>query len=73
MSARSMATVHAFPIRTVARPGVWSWLARAVEARRTRQLLATMDDRMLSDIGMNRAGARTEAGRPAWDVSNRGW
>ena len=73
MSARSMATVYVFPVRAKARTGLWTWLARAVETRRARQLLATMDDRMLADIGMNRAGARTEANRPAWDVSDRGW
>ena len=73
MAARSLATVYAFPVRAKARAGFRTWLARVIETRRARQLLATMDDRMLSDIGMNRAGARTEAGRPVWDVSDRGW
>ena len=40
MSARSMATVYAFPLRTGAiRPGLWARLAQMVETRRTRRLL----------------------------------
>ena len=74
MSARSMATVHAFPVRSsVIRPGLWARLAQAVEMRRTRHLLAEMDDRMLADIGMDRAGAHAEANRPVWDLAGRGW
>ena len=74
MSARSMATVYAFPLRTGAiRPGLWARLTQMVETRRTRRLLADMDDRMLADIGMDRARARAEADRPAWDTAGRGW
>ena len=74
MSARSMATVYAFPLRTGAiRPGLWARLAQMVETRRTRRLLAEMDDRMLADVGLDRARARAEADRPAWDTAGRGW
>ncbi|MEX0285376.1 MAG: DUF1127 domain-containing protein [Paracoccaceae bacterium] len=38
------------------------WDAR----RRTRQHLSRLDDRMLNDIGVSRAEARTEAERPFW-------
>ena len=74
MSAHSMATVHAFPTRSgVMRPGLWAWLAEVAETRRTRRLLAGMDDRMLSDIGLDHASARIEAARPIWDLAGRGW
>ena len=74
MSARSMATVYAFPVRSsVIRPGLWARLAEMAETRRTRRLLAEMDDHMLADIGMDRAGAHAEANRRVWDLGGRGW
>jgi len=39
---------------------------------RSRKALADLDDRMLRDIGLTRAEARSEAARPAWDVP-AGW
>jgi uncharacterized protein YjiS (DUF1127 family) len=36
--------------------------------QRQRARLATLDDRMLRDIGLTRAEAEAEATRPAWDV-----
>jgi len=51
------------------------WLAavfrmiRAIEERRT---LATLDDRMLADIGINRLEAERETARAPWDVRQRG-
>ncbi len=44
-------------------------MARAIEERRT---LATLDDRMLADIGINRLEAEREVGRAPWDVRQRG-
>ena len=74
MTTRSMATVYAFPTRSGAmRPRLWARLAQAFEMRRTRRLLAEMDDRMLADIGMDRADASNEADRPVWDIAGRGW
>lgn len=35
----------------------------------TRHVLAEMDDRMLSDIGISRAEAQLEANRAPWDVA----
>ncbi len=52
---------------------VWTWLKTAGQARRTRRQLAEMDDRMLSDIGLSRSHAQTEAARPAWDCAPHGW
>ena len=51
--------------------GVWARLTLMAQARRTRRLLAEMDDRMLSDIGLSRADAHMEASRPAWDVARQ--
>jgi uncharacterized protein YjiS (DUF1127 family) len=39
--------------------------------QRTRHVLAQLDDRMLSDIGVSRAMAGTEAERPIWDAGLR--
>ena len=46
-------------------------LARLTEMRRahrTRKLLAEMDDRLLSDIGIGRGEALMEASRAPWDI-----
>ena len=51
--------------RTMAR------LAEMHRARRTRRLLAEMDDRLLADIGIGRGEALMEASRPAWDTGAR--
>ena len=47
-----------------------AWQAAKVrhQIRRERQMLATLDDRMLKDIGLTRAEANFEAGRSSWDV-----
>lgn len=50
----------------------WVMLTAMVHARRTRRLLAEMDDRMLADIGLDRGQALAEASRPAWDLARRG-
>ena len=47
------------------------WLAmvtRMVRAIEERRVLATLDDRMLSDIGVNRLEAQREMGRAPWDI-----
>lgn len=44
-------------------------MARAIEERR---ILATLDDRMLSDIGANRLEAEREIERLPWDTAPRG-
>lgn len=43
-------------------------LAEMRRAHRTRKLLAEMDDRLLSDIGIGRGEALMEASRAPWDV-----
>ncbi len=39
------------------------------ERSRQRHLLASLDDRLLSDIGLSRADAEREAAIPFWRVS----
>jgi uncharacterized protein YjiS (DUF1127 family) len=43
------------------------WIIRARRVAAERQALGQMDDRMLSDIGVDPATAKTEAGRQFWD------
>jgi uncharacterized protein YjiS (DUF1127 family) len=66
------------PLRV--RPGLTAWLLRALElvlswqevARQRRALLA-LDERLLKDIGITRADAEHEAGRPFWDPAQERW
>lgn len=46
----------------------WQTAQARANVRRERQLLATLDDRMLKDIGLTRTEANLEAARPGWDV-----
>lgn len=41
---------------------IWQWRERV----RQRRALLELDDRLLSDIGIGRAEAEHEAGRPFW-------
>jgi uncharacterized protein YjiS (DUF1127 family) len=43
-----------------------SFLLEAVERQRTRRDLASLDDRMLSDIGLSRYEVEMELRRPWW-------
>ena len=49
--------------------GMVARMARAIEERR---ILATLDDRMLADIGLNRLEAERESARAPWDIGGRG-
>ncbi len=50
--------------------GVWrrflAWCRDCAERRRSRQLLAELDRRQLSDIGVSRGDALIEARKPFW-------
>ncbi len=46
----------------------WAVLMEMRRAHRTRRLLAEMDDRLLSDIGIGRGDALMEASRAPWDI-----
>jgi len=43
------------------------WISRARRVAAGRQALGRMDDRMLADVGVDRATAKIEAGRRFWD------
>ena len=45
------------------------WILQAWQAYTTRQALAQLDDRALHDLGISRAQAQFEAGRPFWDTT----
>jgi len=45
-----------------------AWLGEVRAMRRGRRDLAQMSDHMLSDIGMSRGQAQTEANRKFWDL-----
>lgn len=43
-----------------------AWLALCHERHRQRRALRQLDDDLLKDIGITRAAARAEAGKPWW-------
>jgi uncharacterized protein YjiS (DUF1127 family) len=54
------------PARTHRRLAAFSLLATWIERARQRRALATLDDRMLRDIGVTRVEAARECERPFW-------
>ncbi len=74
MTARGMMTqVHFLPGRSnrAVLRRAWATFMEMRRARRTRRLLAEMDDRMLADIGIGRGDALMEASRAPWDIGRR--
>ena len=45
---------------------MWVWRRRWLDRRETRRLLERADDRMLQDVGLNRATLADVSGRPFW-------
>ena len=62
---------RALPVgRARAVAGLWlETLHRITRAVEERRLLATLDDRMLADIGVSRSEAYRESNRAPWDVT----
>jgi uncharacterized protein YjiS (DUF1127 family) len=56
------------PARTRGLSGLFTLAARAAALHRQRAALRRLDDRALEDIGITRAEADAEAGRPVWDA-----
>ncbi|QYK40547.1 MAG: DUF1127 domain-containing protein [Paracoccaceae bacterium] len=54
--------------RQTRRPHLLSRLVAALTLARSRARLATLDDHLLRDIGLDRAQAEAEAARAPWDV-----
>lgn len=54
--------------RPAATRGPLALLRRWMRLRRERAALATLDPRLLQDIGVDRAAAAAEAARPFWDA-----
>ena len=52
--------------------GLITGLGAMFSLHRQRARLAVLDDHALRDIGLSRAEAEREAGRPAWDAP-KGW
>jgi uncharacterized protein YjiS (DUF1127 family) len=49
-------------------------LGLALDVRRERRMLQSLDDAALKDMGLNRADVWTEARRPLWEIPrNRLW
>jgi uncharacterized protein YjiS (DUF1127 family) len=42
------------------------WLLGALERQRERRMLLALDERMLRDVGITRADALREGGKPFW-------
>jgi uncharacterized protein YjiS (DUF1127 family) len=57
-------TTFSLVLAAIARP--LQAFGRAVQNRRAAAMLATMDDRMLADIGLNRSDLRDAYAEPLW-------
>ena len=76
---RALAPTTRLPVTAARRPataatGLTLLLDRFtawLEVRRQRRHLLSMSDSMLRDIGLSRADAEREAGRPFWDLPGR--
>jgi uncharacterized protein YjiS (DUF1127 family) len=44
----------------------WRWCARCSARSRQREVLSTLDDRLLEDIGVTQQQANAEAAKPFW-------
>jgi uncharacterized protein YjiS (DUF1127 family) len=65
-TARPAATTRLFaPFFGLPATGL-AWLQYRLEIARSRRLLLALDDRMLSDVGLDRATARVEGEKGFW-------
>jgi len=47
---------------------ILSYLGKMASVRRERRALSRLDTHLLTDIGISKPAAKTEATRPVWDV-----
>ena len=66
------AKVAAPTFRRVAVSGWMTVFGRLFRTIEERRILATLDDRMLADIGLNRLEAERETARAPWDTRRQG-
>lgn len=74
----ALAPLTRMPVTAARRPAAATGLTRLLdrltawlEVRRQRRHLLSMSDPMLHDIGLSRADAEREGGRPFWDLPGR--
>ncbi|SHK51543.1 protein of unknown function [Roseomonas rosea] len=72
VSSSALARGATFVTRRVPAQGWLAMVARMARAIEERRILATLDDRMLADIGINRLEAERETARVPWDLERRG-
>lgn len=68
MRSHASARPVALPVRRLPRFHPISLFHALASLRRQRMTLGQLDDRMLKDIGLERAAAEAEAKRPLWDA-----
>ena len=65
MTTKTLTYSRANPTRRIS---ILSLIVRALESRRQRRKLGTLDARALNDMGINPEAAARESARPVWDV-----
>ena len=62
---------------TLTSPAPWArlreWVAMMLAAAHEREELLSLDDRLLADVGLDRATAEAEARRMPWDLPRGAW
>jgi uncharacterized protein YjiS (DUF1127 family) len=74
LARRDISATRRVPAKLWMTKGWMTWfgtVARMVRAIEERRILSTLDDRMLSDIGLNRLEAEREATRAPWHLPGR--
>ncbi len=61
------AVAHRFSFHGFSLRHVWEKVSGWYEVRRERELLASMSDEALKDMGLSRADVEHEVARPFWD------
>ena len=65
---KALVASHGWQIAPIGIAELFRRLGTAWTVARERRVLATLDNRQLSDIGINPDAAAIEAARPVWDL-----